>query len=106
VASDKLNADYHYLHATILQEMGEDQEAVASLNRAVFLNPNHVAAHFALGNLLLRMGNRKQSDRHLKIALTILGDYGDDDAVPSTEGMNARRLTEIILSMTRKERLA
>ncbi len=106
VSSDKLNADYHYLHATILQEMGKDQEAVASLNRAVFLNPNLVAAHFALGNLLLRMGNRKQSDRHFKIALTILGNYGDDDAVPSTEGMNARRLTEIILSMTRKERLA
>lgn len=101
VVADKLNADYHHLHATILQEMGKNEEAVLSMNRAVFLNPHLVAAHFALGNLLRRMGNRKRSDRHFKTALTLLDNYRDDDTVPSTEGMSAGRLTEIILSMIR-----
>ncbi|MBI5249377.1 MAG: chemotaxis protein CheR [Desulfomonile tiedjei] len=101
VAADKLNAEYHHLHAAILQEMEKNQEAVVSLNRAVFLNPNLVAAHFALGNLLLGMGNRKQSDRHFKTALNILANYHEEDAVPFTEGMSAGRLTEIILCMTR-----
>ncbi len=100
VTADKLNAEYHHLHATILQEMEKYQEASVSLNRAVFLNPNLVAAHFALGNLWLRMRNPKQSQRHFKTALAILRNYHEDDTVPSTEGMSAGRLTEIILSMS------
>jgi chemotaxis protein methyltransferase CheR len=101
VAADKLNAEYYHLHATILQEMEKYDEAVVSLNRAVFLNPNLVAAHFALGNLFIRAGNMKQSDRHFKTALKVLRDYENDEAVPFTEGMSAGRLTEIILSMSR-----
>jgi chemotaxis protein methyltransferase CheR len=103
VASDKLNPDYHYLHGAILQEMGFIEEAVASMVRAVFLKPDFAVVHFSLGNIARRRGRLKESQRHYKAALRILGNYGDDDTVPASEGMTAGRLMEIILSMTRKE---
>ncbi|AFM22788.1 CheR family methyltransferase [Desulfomonile tiedjei] len=106
VNADKLNAEYHYLEATILQEMGRNQETATCLQKAVFLNPDLAAAHFALANVSLRMNNRKLSDRHFRIALSVLGNYDHEDAVPSTEGMSAGKLIEIITSMLRKEKSA
>ncbi|MBI5570211.1 MAG: chemotaxis protein CheR [Desulfomonile tiedjei] len=102
VASDKLNADYHYLRGTILQELGRIEEASAAMNRAVFLDPHLVLAHFALGNLARLRGRYKDSDRHYKNALAILDGYSDDDAVPASEGLTAGRLAEIIVAVTKE----
>jgi chemotaxis protein methyltransferase CheR len=104
VEKDKLNSEFHYLQATILQAQGRLPAAITSLNRAVFLDPNLVVAHFALGNLARIQGKSKDSNRHYRIALEILASLHEDDAVPSSEGMNAGRLRQIILSMTGKER--
>jgi chemotaxis protein methyltransferase CheR len=106
VNTDKLNAEYHYLQATILQEMGRNEETASCLQKAVFLKPDLAAAHFALANVNLRLNNRKLSDRHFRIALNVLGNYGHEEAVPSTEGMSAGKLIEIITSMLRKEKSA
>jgi chemotaxis protein methyltransferase CheR len=104
VTYDKLNPDYHYLHGTLLQELGRDEEAVLSLTRAVFLAPNFVLAHFALGNIALKLGRHKDSDRHYKNALTFLAEYNEEDFVPASEGMTAGGLKEVIMAITRKEK--
>jgi chemotaxis protein methyltransferase CheR len=103
IATDKLNSDYHYLYGTILQEQGRVDEAVASLRRAVFLEPNFVVAHFALGNIARQRGKDKDADRHYRIALKILSDYDEQAPVPASEGMTAGRLMNMILAMTPKE---
>lgn len=103
IATDKLDADYHYLYGTILQEQGRLDEAVASLRRAVFLEPNFVVAHFALGNIARQRGKDKDADRHYRIALKILSDYDEQAPVPASEGMTAGKLINMILAMTPKE---
>lgn len=103
IAIDKLNSDYHYLYGTILQEQGRLDEAIVSLRRAVFLEPNFVVAHFALGNIARQKGREKDADRHYRIALKILSDYDEQAPVPASEGMTAGRLIHMILAMTSKE---
>ena len=49
VAADKLDASGHYLRAVVLQELGDNERARRSLQRAIYLQPGFVLAHFALG---------------------------------------------------------
>jgi len=60
IAADKLDAGLHYLLATILQEQGAIEQAVAAFKRSLYLDQNFVLAHFALGNHALRQGNPKK----------------------------------------------
>lgn len=103
VIEDKLNPESHYLHGTILHEMGRIEDAVLAMKRAVFLDPDFVVAHFALGILHRQRGRFKDRDRHYRIALTILSRYSSDDTVPASEGITAGRLSELIEAMSRKE---
>jgi chemotaxis protein methyltransferase CheR len=96
VAADRLNPRPYYLRATICQEMGSDDAAIVSLKRAIYLDQEFILAHFALANLTLRGGKPKEAARHLKNAASLLHTYGDDDILPGSEGMSARRLAEII----------
>jgi chemotaxis protein methyltransferase CheR len=96
IATDKLEPELHYLHANILQERGVTEEAIASLKKALYLSPDFVLAHFALGNLLLREGRSRAANKHFENALSLLGAYDPEEILPESEGMTAGRLREII----------
>ncbi|GLI40030.1 chemotaxis protein CheR [Geobacter hydrogenophilus] len=96
IAADKLNGELHYLRATIFQEQGAIDDAVASLKRALYLDHTFVLTHFALGNLTLGQGKKREADRHFANALELLSAYRDDDPVPGGDGMTAGRLADII----------
>ncbi len=96
INKNKLEASYYYLTATILQEMGEPEEAMASLKRALFLNGSFVLAHIALGNLSAANGKKRESLKHYDNALKLLKDYNYDEQVPESDGMTAGRLVDIV----------
>ena len=100
LAADKLSAGLHYLRAVILQEQGMDDEAAASLKKALYLDQDLVLAHFTLANLEQRKGKVKESQRHFNNALTLLDKYRPDDVIPESDGMFAERLKEIIRATT------
>jgi chemotaxis protein methyltransferase CheR len=100
LAADKLSAGLHYLRAVILQEQGMDDEAAASLRKALYLDQDLVLAHFTLGNLEQRKGKVKESQRHFNNALSLLDKYRPDDVIPESDGMFAERLKEIIRATT------
>ena len=99
IAADKLNPAHHYLLATIRQEEGQADEAVQSLKRALYLDPDFVLAHFALGNLHLSQGRYREAERHFGNTLTLLQKYPEDEPLHDAEGLTAGRLTEIIMSV-------
>lgn len=96
IAQDKMQAGYHYLRAVILEEQGEEDEAAASLRRALYLDQDFVLAHFALGNLARRLGNSREWRRHRNAALSALCAYRPTDALPESDGITAGRLEEIL----------
>jgi chemotaxis protein methyltransferase CheR len=96
IAADKLNPGYYYLLAVILQERSQAEEAVLSLKRALYLDPDFVLAHFTLGNLTRQQGKLKESVKHFENALSLLGARPSDEILPESDAMTAGRLRDII----------
>jgi chemotaxis protein methyltransferase CheR len=96
IAADKLNPAWLRLLASILQEQGHTEEAIAALQRALYLDHNDALAHFALGHLCRRQGRQWESSRHFRNALAILRGYQPDQVLPESAGITAGQLIEII----------
>jgi chemotaxis protein methyltransferase CheR len=103
IAAEKLDASGHYLRAVVLQELGKHEQARQSLQRAVYLSPDMVLAHFALGNLARAVGKNTEAVKHFNNALHFLKSLQPDEVLPESDGMTAGRLNEIISSITALE---
>ena len=99
ISINKLDPDTHYLQALIQQECGMLELAVQSLKRTLYLQPDHVLAHFTLGYLAQRQGDVLAAGKHFRHALERLRSFAPDDSVPESEGLTARQLAEVIQPM-------
>lgn len=99
---EKLDPILYFLHASILQEMEMQEDAINSLKKSLYLNPDFAMAHFTLGNLLLKQGNVAGSARCFRNVLAILDRYLPDDVLEGSEGMTASRLAEILKRVENK----
>jgi chemotaxis protein methyltransferase CheR len=99
IVADKIDSAARYLHAMILQEMGEREAARRSLHRAVYLQPDFALAHFALGNLARAELRSTEANRHYANALHLLRGCPPDELLPESDGMTAGRLAEIIATV-------
>jgi chemotaxis protein methyltransferase CheR len=99
IGGDKSNAALYYLRATILQEKGALAEAQGDLQRALYLDPDFIVAHFAQGNLARRIGKRREAERAFRNCLRLLHQRAREEIVPESEGISAGRLREIITAM-------
>ena len=93
---DRCQAEAHFLQATICHELGLVREETLALNRALYLEPDFVAAHHALGALHARLGNKARAHHHFGIALGLLNAMEPDTPVPGCDGMTAARFAELI----------
>ncbi len=98
---DKVDAEAHYLLATVISEQGKTKEAIHSLKRTLFLNHNFVLGHFLLGNISLNDGKKSESKKHFSNALKSLAKLEPDDIIAESEGLTAGRLSAIINSMNK-----
>lgn len=103
ISINKLDPDTHYLQALIQQECGMLELAVQSLKRTLYLQPDHVLAHFTLGYLAQRQGDVLAAGKHFRHALERLRSFAPDDPVPESEGLTARQLAEVIQPMVIQE---
>ena len=99
VAAERTNPAAHFLHATICQELGRLEEAIAALGKVLYLDQDFILAHHALGGLYRRLGKQKQSGRHLAIALQLISVRSRDEIVPESGGMTCGRLIESVQAM-------
>ncbi len=99
ITADKLNPAFHYLLAAVQQELGQHDGAARSLLRALYLDADFVLAHFALGNLRLAQGRRREAERHFDNTLALLRARAQDEILPESEGLTAGRLAEIVASV-------
>ncbi len=105
IDTDKMNPSLHYLNATIQREQQNDEEAVNSLRRALYLDPYFLLAYFALGNLFQQQGKKQESVKQYENALEILQGFQPEEIVPESEGIPAERLAEIIHSLISMEKI-
>jgi chemotaxis protein methyltransferase CheR len=99
IASDKIDAVAHYLHAMVLQEMGRREAARRSLQRVVYLQPRFALAHFALGNLARGDGCDREANRHFENALYVLRELPPGELLPESDGMTVEQLMRVIADL-------
>lgn len=99
IAANKLDPRSHYLLATILAEQGQVVEAIKSLKRSLYLDPNFALAHFALGTLIQQQVGAKKAGKHFQNALSLLTALSPDQLLPEADGLTAGQLIEIINKM-------
>jgi len=103
IAADKLDPAGHYLCAVVLLEQGDPEQARRSLQRAVYLAPDFVLAHFVLGNLARARGRSGEADKHFENALRLLARLEPNDLLAESDGLTAGRLAEAIVALTTGE---
>jgi len=86
----------HYLRATILQEQGCLPEAFSHSGRPS-TRASICGRTLHLGNLALKHGRTKESEKHFENALLLLAQCEPEDIVPESEGLSAGRLREMIV---------
>jgi len=104
--ADKLNVGLHYLLAVILEEQGAVEESLLALKNVIYLDPDFVLAHFALGNGVLRQGRDEEAHRSFANVLNLLAGYRADEVLPHSEGLAAGRLREMVESARSREKAA
>lgn len=106
IETDLLNPGLYYLLAIILQDSGELDQADISLKQTLYIEPDFILAHFALGMLACRQEKFKPAKKHFENAMNLLKRCGMADILPESEGITAGRLAEIIQSSTLMEKSA
>lgn len=106
VAAAKLDPEAHYLHAVILQELGQDTGAEQALRRALYLDPGFALAHHALGQLALRGGRPAPAQRHFRHALAALERFDAASVLPHSGGLAAGHLRALIEALLAGGRVA
>lgn len=96
LAADRLNPRSYYLLATIQEARGEVEAASTSLKRALYLDPEFVLAHFALGYLAWRQGNAREAGKHFANMQELLTGYAQDEILPEADGWTAGQLREMV----------
>jgi chemotaxis protein methyltransferase CheR len=96
LGANKLDPEMHYLRAIIFHERNDEEEAIGSLKRALYVNSAFIPANFLLGNLLMRRGNTNAGKRYLQNVLALLRNRPHEDIMPESDGLTAGRLREII----------
>ena len=98
ITLNKLNPAYHYLLATIQQELGQTDAAVQSLMHTLYLDSGFILAHFTLANIQLSQSRHREANRSFSNALALLRTHPHDETLPESDGLTAGRLAEIITS--------
>ena len=94
IALCPLDPEAHLLKGLILQDLGKTTEAIATLQRCVFLRWDLVLAHFYLGRLLLRTGDRKRGASHLRTVRALASCRAPDEPVLYSDDLTCGRLVE------------
>ena len=99
ISLDIINPRWYYLKATIEQEKTRDKEAIQALKQAIFLDPEFIMAHMALGNILKQHGKSEDSKRCYANASQLLSGRDGDEIVPDSDGLTVGQLLNIVRSL-------
>lgn len=103
IAVDVLNGEAHYTRALILQELGRAEDARRSLKQVIYLDPGFTLAYIGLGTLARAEGQEEQAVKHFSNALASLRGAAPDDVPHEADGLTARQVQAILMSLLAAE---
>ncbi|MEP6992444.1 MAG: protein-glutamate O-methyltransferase CheR [bacterium] len=90
-----LDAELHYLHATLLAEAGWHADAAAAARRAIYLDRQFVMGHLLLGDALSRTGDSAGARNAFANAAHLLEAMDASAMVTASDGVPAARLRQV-----------
>ena len=81
-----LDAQLHYLRATLLLALDRGEEAEHEARRALYLDPSLAVAHFLLGTILRKRGARPGALRAFRNVRDLCAARQADEAIPAGAG--------------------
>ena len=99
IAADKVDPAAHYLHATVLQEIGNREAARRAFHRCLYLQPDFALAHFALGTLERSEAHPAEARRHFENAQRLLHARPAEELLPESEGLTVGHLAAIVATL-------
>ncbi|HSI84778.1 MAG: CheR family methyltransferase [Candidatus Methylacidiphilales bacterium] len=99
IAADRINPALHFLRARVLEEIGRPEDAAVALGRVLYLDPEFIPAHFALGSLALRQDKKPQAAKCFQRALNLLRPMVPETVLPEMEGLTAGHLRDMIYTL-------
>ncbi len=87
-----LDAELHYLRAVLQLDLGQAEDAAATLRRVLYLDGALAVAHLTLGTVLNRLGATDEARRAFRNAYTLCAALPADAPVLLAEGEPAGRL--------------
>lgn len=94
--ADPLLAEGHHCRALIALEEGEAELAKDHLRKALYLEPNHLAAHFSLATLHRRLGENQKALLHGRLAIRLASSLPPEQTVPEADGLAAGRIVTML----------
>lgn len=91
-----LFAPAHYLEGLLALEDNRPDDAVAALRRCVYADPTWALGHYALGQALIQIGDRRRAAASLRNAERLLLDHPAGEEIMEGDGLTAGRLRELI----------
>jgi Flp pilus assembly protein TadD len=102
VAVEPMRAEAFYLRGLALVDLGDDEQALVELRKAVYLDSQMGFAHFLLAGVLDRLGDRAASAREYAAAADTLGLAPGDETAPELGGRSVRELAQLCRQLERR----
>ena len=93
---EPLSAEGHHCRALIALEEGNPLLAGDHLRKALYLEPNHLAAHFSLATLYRRLGESQKAMLHGRQAIRLASSLPPEQSVPEADGLAAGRIVTML----------
>tara|TARA_B100000989_G_C19532792_1_gene471057 strand:+ start:1229 stop:2719 length:1491 start_codon:yes stop_codon:yes gene_type:complete len=93
---DEMDINCNYLYGQLLAEKNLTEEAVSVFKKIVYLAPKMPEAHYYLGVLSFRNGNKDRAIKHMMNTVTLAKQKASDAQVLNESNMTYSRLAEIV----------
>ncbi|MGB4073936.1 CheR family methyltransferase [Pseudomonas sp.] len=95
LALEPCSAPSYWLQALLAEQKGASKAAHVALQKALYLDPDFILAHFHQSRLLWAMGAKGASDKALHISRQLLERQPQDAPVPFADGLSCAQLLRL-----------
>lgn len=102
LALERLSPVGHQLRASILEQLGRAEEAIQSLQRSLYLDPNYVLSHYTLGRIALRDGQLGYARKCFSDVLALLRRRPAEQELQEAHGLTCGALAHATQNLMAK----